>query len=197
MARNVFSKIQKKFESSGNKARTNGSKEWFIKNLKNLGNISRASLLSDESLVKRNKPLIGRMFMYFYDPKGKDTLPYYDRFPLIIMVGPAPGGFYGLNLHYLPLRLRAIFFDELLEHTNNDKFDSSTRIKLTYELLRAASKMRAFKPCYKRYLYKHIVSKTVEVPPSEWETALFLPSDDFVKVDKRKAWRNSKKFALQ
>ena len=65
--------------------------------------------------------------MYFYDPKTKDTLPYYDRFPLTIMVGPAPKGFYGLNLHYLPLDIRARFLDSLLDTINNKRYDETTQ----------------------------------------------------------------------
>ena len=66
--------------------------------------------------------------MYFYDPKHKETLPYYDRFPLIIMVGPAPRGFIGLNLHYLPLATRAKFLDALLGTINNEKYSNKILI---------------------------------------------------------------------
>ena len=55
------------------------------------------------------------MNMFFYDPKHKDTLPYYDRFPLSVIIGPAKGGFYGLNLHYLPPVLRAKMLDALMD----------------------------------------------------------------------------------
>ena len=67
--------------------------------------------------------------------KFKKTLPYYDGFPLIIMLGPAPNGFYGLNLHYLPHSLRAKFLDQLYDTTNNEKYDSTTRFRLTYDIL--------------------------------------------------------------
>ncbi len=130
--------------------------------------------------------------MYFYDPKTKETLPYYDQFPLIIMVGPAEGGFYGLNLHYLSPRMRAVFFDKLMDHMNNDKMDATTRLKITYNMLSSISKMREFAPCFKRYLFSHMASKTVEVPPEQWETALFLPTDSFVGQDRRAIWRESK-----
>lgn len=192
MPSNIFTNIELKADRAGIYARnTKKSREWFIKSLQNIRNISRKSILTDDLLVQRNKPLIGRMFMYFYDPKTKDTLPYYDQFPLIIMVGPAEKGFYGLNLHYLSPRARAVFFDKLMERMNNDKFDSSTRIKLTYDFLSATRTLREFQPCFKRYLFKHIVSKTVEVPPTQWETALFLPTDSFVGDDRRAIWRES------
>lgn len=195
MGTNIFSKIQTKAELAGIEKRSKQSRNWFIQNLKNIRNITSASLLKDESLIKRQRPLIGRMFMFMYDPKTKETLPYYDRFPLIVMVEPAKNGFYGLNLHYLPPRLRAIFFDELMSRMNNDKFNKTTRIKLSYDMLKSASKMRAFRPCFKRYLFSQVKSRTVEVPPSEWEIALFLPSDDFAKMDREKIWKESKRYS--
>ena len=32
----------------------------------------------------------GRMYNFFYDPKHERTLPYYDRFPLAIMIAMTP-----------------------------------------------------------------------------------------------------------
>jgi hypothetical protein len=196
IANTFFTRIQAKAEAAGIKKNTEASHKWFMDQLKNIRNISRKSLLNDSVLKERNKPLVGRMFMYFYDPKTKETLPYYDRFPLIIMVEPAPGGFYGLNLHYLPPRIRAVFFDKLMEYSNNDKINSKTRLILTYDLLSRTRKLRVFEPCFKRYLYSHIVSKVVEVPPTSWEAALFLPTDSFVYADRRAVWRKSAKYQV-
>ena len=130
--------------------------------------------------------------MYFYDPKTKETLPYYDRFPLIIMVKKEKNGFTGLNLHYLPPVLRAKFFDNLTEFTNNKKYDESTRFRLTYNFLKSSTKMDLFKPCFKRYLTSQITTRITEVPATEWEVALFLPTDKFVKNSRNTVWRKSR-----
>jgi hypothetical protein len=151
--------------------------------------ISRTKLLNDEAVKQVSTPLVGRMFMYFYDPKYKKTLPYYDRFPLIIMVKKAPGGFYGINLHYLPPVLRAKFFDKLLDYSNNNKYNKSTRFKMSYDLLNKTSKLSAFKPCYKKYLTKHIKSRISEISATEWEIAIFLPTEQFVKKGKNSIWK--------
>ena len=90
-----------------------------VRNLK----ISPQSFYKQTNLKKATRFLEGRMYTFFYDPKTKDKLPYYDRFPLIIMVKPAPGGFYGINLHYLPMGLRAKFLDALLDNINNERYD--------------------------------------------------------------------------
>jgi len=188
----LFSKIQTQVENLGLLPRTKQSRDWFYRKIRTLTGVNPSKVLADSSLVARSRPLIGRMFMYLYDPKHKETLPYYDKFPLILMVGPAKGGFYGLNLHYLPPRQRAMFFDRLYDFTNNKKYDETTRFRLSYDLLSSAAKLRAYAPCFKRYLYAHISSKTVEVLPNEWEIALFLPTESFVGSDKNKIWAKAR-----
>jgi hypothetical protein len=131
--------------------------------------------------------------MYFYDPKTKETLPYYDKFPLIIMVDRAPKGFYGLNLHYLDFKRRAIFFDKLMDYMTNKKYDRTTKFRLSYGLLSGARKLKEFEPCFKRYLTSHITSRVSEVPATEWEAALFMPTDQFVKNKRQTVWNKSRK----
>jgi hypothetical protein len=133
------------------------------------------------------------MYMYFYDPKTKDTLPYYDRFPLTIIVDPAPNGFYGLNLHYLPVPLRARLLDGLMDTLNNEKYDETTRFRLSYSMLSSASKLTAFKPCFKRYLSGHVRSRFALVDPSDWEIATFLPTADFAKASISRVYRDSRR----
>ena len=116
-------------------------------------------------------------------------LPYYDRFPLAIMVGPAPGGYYGINLHYLAPRLRAILLDRLMDFTTGK--DEKMRFKISYRILNAATKLRAFKPCFKHYLKKHVRSQMVEVQPEHWETAIFLPTERFKGASKTKVFNDS------
>ena len=132
------------------------------------------------------------MIMYFYDPKTKETLPYYDKFPLTIIVGPAPGGFYGLNLHYLPVPLRAKMLDSLMDITNNRKYDETTKFQATYNTLKRASKLKYFKPCFKHYLNSNVRSRFAYVPPPEWEIATFLPTADFQKSGKSTVYKDSR-----
>lgn len=133
------------------------------------------------------------MYHFKYEPKTAKTLPYYDKFPLIFMVGPAKGGFYGINLHYLPPQLRAKLMDGLYDLTNNTRYDESTKLKLTYDLLNSASKFRYFKPTFKHYLNQHVRSKFIEINSTEWDTALFLPTERFEKAKKTKVWADSRK----
>ena len=59
------------------------------------------------------RPSTGRLNMFFYDPKTKARLPYYDVFPLVLPLESIKGGFMGLNFHYLPYILRFRLLDRL------------------------------------------------------------------------------------
>jgi len=175
--------------------RSKESREWFFKKASNLRSINRRELMKEKALKKRtavdNKTLIGSMQMFYYDPKHKDTLPYYDVFPLVIVVGPAKGGFYGLNLHYLPPMLRMKFFNELMK-IQGSKLTDDTKFAITYKMLKRTSSMRFFKPCLKHYLNKHVTSDFAEVPAPEWEVAAFLPTSQFKKANSKKVYYDSR-----
>ncbi len=188
----LFDKLESEAFRKGLEARSKEASKWFRQKMKNMGKINMHQMLKDDRLVKKQRPRIGDMFMYIYDPKNRLTLPYYDRFPLIIMVQQAPGGFYGLNLHYLPLKHRAILLDRLTALTNNNKFDETTRMKLSYNLLKGATKFKYFAPCFKHYLTEHVESKIMKVEASEWDIAIFLPTENFAKKKKTQVWKDSR-----
>jgi|11BtaG_2_1085332.scaffolds.fasta_scaffold00738_6 hypothetical protein len=201
MPNTFLNRLETRSSAAGIEKGTREALDWFRKEIKTI----RAprymkQVLRDDNLIRKSLPQkrswIGRMFMYMYDPKGKETLPYYDRFPLIFLIGEAKGGFYGINLHYLPPKIRAIFFDRLTEYTNNDDYDETTRLRLRYSFLKRNSQLRYFKPCFKHYLGKHVTSRIVEVPSKHWESVLFLPHEpkQFAKVPSSKVWQDSKKY---
>lgn len=176
---------------AGIQARTDEARDWFRVKVKQLGKINRQQLLQDEALIRKSRTMMGHMYMYYYDPKHRETLPYYDAFPLTIMVERAPGGFYGMNLHYLKPNTRAIFLDKLTDTLTNEKYDESTRFRARYNLLSGVRKFKEFQPCFKHYLSSQIDSKIVLVQPPEWEIAIFLPTEQFVKAKKTKVWQDS------
>lgn len=135
---------------------------------------------------------IGKMYMFYYDPKHKDTLPYYDRFPLVFPFKMTNDGFYGLNMHYIHPMLRAKLMDAFLQILNNTMYDESTRVRMNYNLLSSSSKYRWFKPCVKRYLNNHVTSKFLYVDPNKWATALFLPTEKFVGARKTNVFMHSR-----
>ena len=188
---NLFQKVEFEAFRAGITPRTRESRAWFRKRVQNMS-VNRRDLMNSDPIEKRAKSVAGSMYMFFYDPKHRDTLPYYDTFPLIIAVGPAPGGFYGLNLHYLPIPLRAKFLDALLDIKNNSRYDETTKIEASYGVLQSSRKMRYFKPCWKHYLTSQVEGRLAYVPPPEWEIATFLPTAQFRKSSQSAIWRDSR-----
>ena len=157
----LFDTLQAQAFRAGVTARTNKSREWFQARVKELGSVNRQQLMKDDALDPVSTEIAGNMYMYFYDPKMKKTLPYYDRFPLTIMVEEAPGGFYGLNLHYLRPDIRAKFLDQLMQTAPKNPREKTRLTKMRYELLKNVRKYKEFKPCFKHYLTSHVKSKMV------------------------------------
>jgi hypothetical protein len=173
--------------------RTKASQKWFSEKVKSLkGNINAMQMLKDPHFIKATKFRPGFMYHFLYDAKNQDTLPYWDRFPLIVAVGPAQGGFYGINMHYIEPMLRARLLDRLMETTNNDAFDETTKMRINYNILSSVSRLKYFRPCFKHYLFSQLESRIMLVPASEWEIAIFLPTEKFVGTNKRNVWRESK-----
>jgi hypothetical protein len=175
-------------------ARTQGARDWF----RDKARSTRNAFAYPDNILKTSegeKPRVGpgRMLHFYYDPKTKSQLPYYDRFPLIFHAGDAKGGFYGINLHYLPPQLRAALMDNLYDIASNTRYDESTRLRLSYGVLTGASKYRYFKPTFKHYLMDHVKSKFVEINSTEWDIALFLPTERFEKAGKSTVWADSRK----
>ena len=191
MADSFFEKLQLQAFRAGVQPRSDESQKWFRNKLKNIGQVNRQKLLRDSALQRVARPRMGDMYMFFYDPKHKETLPYYDTFPLIIMVEKAPGGFYGLNMHYLPPVLRAKLFDGLAK--SDERYDENTRFRARYRLLQSVRKLKYFKPCFKHYLTKHVEGRISKVEAPEWEIALFMPTQRFKKATATQVYADSRK----
>jgi len=187
----LFNRIQTSLAKEGLTPRTNAAREWLRRKVKDL-RPSSISMMRDRQRL-REKSLIGRMYFYFYDPKNKDALPYYDRFPLVIPIERYPDGFLGLNLHYIHPKYRITLLDKLSDVATNDTFDEKTKLRINYEYLAAASKIFEATPCIKRYLFGHIDSRFLEISADEWDIAAMLPVETFVGASTSKVYSDSRK----
>ena len=188
----LFDTLQAGAFRAGINARTDKSRNWFSRRVKELGTVNRNKLMRDDALESTANPKVGDMIMYFYDPKMKKELPYYDKFPLTILVQPTKGGFQGLNLHYLSPNVRALFLDRLMDLAPKNITDSTRLARLRYNTIKGANKYKEFRPCFKQYLTSQVKSKIVRVPMTEWEIAVFMPTQQFQKVKDTSVWRYSR-----
>lgn len=168
------------------------SQDWLKQKVSQLRNpMGVAREISRETSRIGGKFSTGGLYFFYYDPKTKETLPYYDTFPLVLMLQKEPDGFLGLNLHYLPVNYRIAFLDKLMGYAVLNDQDEIKRMRVTYDILSASRRFKEFKPCIKKYLYGHVQSKILTVQPNEWEVAIFLPLQQFKKKTAPKVWQES------
>lgn len=170
-------------------ARTQQARTWFRDKASNTRTQPGRLISSSDNYV--GKPEVGGMFLFGYDPKHKKTLPYYDRFPLVIPVDEAEGGFVGLNMHYLPLTQRAVLMDALYKTVSDQRYNEKTKMRINYNVLKSASRFKAFKPTFKKYLASNVRTRFVKIEPVEWDIALFLPLQRFEKASAARIHRDS------
>lgn len=193
MAESLFDILNKEAQRKNLDMRSRSARNWFQAQAKKMLDVQSSTLLKDPGLKQVQRVIPGHMHMFVYDPKTKEKLPYYDKFPLTIFVDVAPGGFYGLNLHYLAPGIRAKFLDALLETVEGDILAGEGKFSnLAYQKLKNVNRMKYFKPCFKHYLTSHIQSRIVKVESKDWTTAIFLPSEDFSKRRKTYVWGQSR-----
>ena len=195
MATVLFESILKR---AGN--RENLSRDWFRNQAMKTSMSPNRLMKSDQARLHRI-PMIGSMYLFNYDPKLKDVLPYYDTFPLVIPIdstrtsgfaGRGGEGFYGLNLHYIPPLLRAKLMDGLYQYVTDDRLSAEARLRITYPMLRRTAQLKYFRPCIKQYLFSHVRTRFFYIEPSEWELAMFLNLARFQKASLDKVYSDSR-----
>ena len=187
----LLDRIKTSLAKEGLTPRTNASRAWLRAKVKDLKPTS-SGLMTDRQRLK-NTSMIGKMYFYFYDPKTKDSMPYYDQFPLVIPIERYNDGFLGLNLHYIHPKHRMILLDKLSDTMSNDTYDEKTKLKINYRYLAAASRIFEANPCIKRYLFTQIQSRFLEITADEWDIAAMLPLESFVGATTSKVYADSRK----
>lgn len=168
------------------------SLKWLMDRIKDIRNPSVIpGDMSAEKFRQTNRFREGGLYCFYYDAKTKDTLPYWDAFPLVLVLERYNDGFLGLNLHYLPLRYRLAFLSKLMDFATYDAKNDIQRLRVTYDILTASKRLKEFKPCIKRYLTGHVQSRILAIQPNEWDVAAFLPVHDFQKATTSRVWKES------
>ncbi len=132
--------------------------------------------------VFKRRVSLGEIFCYHYNPKHRMTLPFYDMFPMIMLIGADKDTFTGLNFHYLQPKYRAILLDRV-----NAKVGSGL---INWKKI---AKIPQVAPTVKKYRFDHIMKKVVPIEESEQEIAIFLPLERFKKASKSSVWADSKR----
>ena len=135
-----------------------------------------------EKAILKKRIELGDLFCYYYNPKYRATLPYYDMFPMIMLLSAEKETFLGINFHYLRPKWRAILLDRV-----------TARIGGGLPKWSKLRNIRQIAPTIKRYRYDHIMRKVVPIKEDEQEIAIFLPTERFRKAGKSKIWSESER----
>lgn len=187
-----FPEIVRRGYKSGRIPGRPDSREWYRTQAAAVQQMNANRLMLDPNQKDRQEILPGRMYCFFYDPKHKATLPYYDKFPMVFPLRMDGDSMLGINLHYLPHDLRARLMDALYQ-LEDKRFTKEKKLRLSYEILNGAARFKYFKPCVKRYLYSHLRSRFLEIPYGNWDIALMLPLERFEKARKTEVWEDSRR----
>lgn len=134
-------------------------------------------ILTEGKTASRAIP--GRIYTFKYDAKHKQTLPYWDAHPVILVIGLAEQGFIGLNFHYLPFDYRIQCLHTL------DSATAPTDLKLLqfrWEVIKKSAIKHLGPQMVKRYLRPYMKSSLIEVHPKDWYLVMALPLAKFVKA---------------
>ena len=182
MAQSKF--VQTVVDAAGGRPK---STQWYKDKIKEFGKPGAMDLIRDGK--RANTPFYGRLNMFFYDPKHKKTLPYYDTFPLVLPLEFYSDGFLGINFHYLPIPLRIKLLDRLVDYSNNTNFDESTKLVVNYSKLKTN---KYIKPTLHRYLAGQTKSQFRRIDADEFTVAALLPVQRFKKASTAEVWKDSR-----
>ena len=168
---------------------TQDSLEWFQANIRDIRRTPESLMKESNSFVSRFD--LGKMYMYMYLPKTAGKLPYYDVFPLVLPLEPIPGGFMGMNFHYLPPLLRTRLLSRVQQYADNRKFDKGTKFDVSYDDLK---NVNIVKPTIKKYLYSQVRTGFLRINADEAAIAIYLPVQRFKKASEARVYADSRRF---
>ena len=151
----------------------------------------RSDIMSDRNTGVQAMPTIGRLYLFQYDAKWKDILPYWDVWPLIFPFDLAANGFYGINLHYLPPNARIDLMLRLIKaQGGSGNLTEKYKLKLSYNIITSYPPAR---PCIKRYLFSHVQGRGFYgINGEDWSYAASLPLQKFKGASETTVWGDSK-----
>ena len=158
---------------------TQKSTSWYRNAVNSIADrVTARKLMGQNKLIGR--PSVGRLNLFFYDPKFKKTLPYYDTFPLVLPLEPIKGGFMGINFHYLAPVMRFRLLQTLDKFKNRNELTSATKFDVNYNDIK---RIPMVKPTIKKYLFQYLRSNFLRIDAQEAAIAVYLPVQQFRKRD--------------
>lgn len=164
------------------KAKTIQPMDWYRSQVNQLS-VSKSKLRVDLRKQARLSSTVevGKMYLFTYDPKFKDTLPVYDTYPLVFPFAYASGGFLGINLHYMPYGMRVYTLQRLEKVIIKQTLTTVRKAAISWQILNDLVGYGSLNDCVKHYLLAHIRSSYMEIEYEDWRLAAALPVQNFIR----------------
>jgi hypothetical protein len=168
---------------------------WYQAQIRKLGSrVNPRELISEGKKVGFVIP--GFMYLFGYNPKFRNELPYYDIYPLVLPFRKTNEGFIGINLHYMPYPLRLRVLDTLKNFANNKNMDETTKVRFSYRLLENSAKLKPAKASVKKYLNEQLRTRFLKIPFPDWVVASQLPVQRFKKQKMEQVWKDTRRKSI-
>ena len=187
------------------KRRENGvlvkkSVDWYLEQIELLGTIQNTRkekfILEGKSVGREmDRELWGGLYLFKYSPKHKETLPYYDVFPLVLPLEFYEDGFLGINFHYLPIPIRIMFLERLARYATSpiNVENKKSKFLVNYNKINTGRTGKILRPCVKKYLQEKFRSPFRKIDSVDWTTAILLPVQRFRGARESRVWYDSRK----
>ena len=194
-------------------AKIKNALQWFSNKIKSLRKKDKVGKDIDITKVKSLKDFSKKMHLGFiytlaYDPKLKETLPFYDKVPLFCPIKILPDRILALNFHFLPPKQREAFLNEyynsLLSSAEkygyedlNDVPESQLSawcqdIITDVYLMATSSPGNYLRACVRTYLYSHILSRISPIDINEWDDVANTILPKFAKKSSSEIYKTVK-----
>lgn len=161
---------------------------WFLSMIKGLKGSGALRKRVGADFFDPSKDIaLGQFFIFEYDAKLKDELPYWDKYPFALIIGADNLGFLGLNFHYLPPRLRKVVIDKLMSYRKKSGTPRAY-LRVAYPMLKGIMQTKMLQPMIHRYLFKQVRSNFIIVHEGAWENAAMLPVQKFQGASSQYVW---------
>ena len=151
----------------------------------------------------RRRGTVRRGKMMFFRYRPDEITSIYDLYPLIFVLDRKKDYFDGINFHYLMPKLRAVALGEMFTFLSDLNFDITTRLNFRQfvNIVDRNKKFKFAKQALRRYNYKNIISKRIEVHPLDWELAIMVDTEKFYNEQRAKTpsvqvWKETRLKAL-
>jgi len=159
------------FESTGIDYQSTKAIQWFNKECKKMSFGEAHASQTINEFVSPGKITSGDMLLLQYSAKYADTLPYWDIYPIMILLSMDNKHFWGLNLHYLTSQQRQKVMIVLYAQKMGYGLKS---FKPKWQMMKSAIGVNLAKKCIKQYIIGNIEKLSI-ISKDSWSYVAFMP----------------------